>query len=414
MVEAESESGVVFVRVGHEPIFDDKGSLMPSQFTTNSTIQSETNSLYGGGCGQRHGDAHTINSGLGTPTDNYNYRNHKGAHCGLVKKRSISSTLSYISSSISKILSPYNSDEDWSFGVLPPADALPFEDQDTNHSPAFINKDDHVFMSNDFTGDAGPTHVVRCQTAGDENRLGKSMAVASTDPAIKSIPSTPTSAPSQIQPKMHRASSLHFTPLWALGASRFPHKRSASVIAFPEESNCTSKAATLPTFLDQTPPVYLTWYLQRSGWNDVAVVDVSGQQIMQFVAVSSHMPLDLNVHRHNQKGKIMFSIRQSSTTPNTITVVGADLATEVFISKDHTSDTCFIFNAPDGHIYSWTAQYIANGELELSLFSVTKIICHFRRTNYSFTRLGIFEILPEAAHMVEIIAATAYALATLF
>nr|KAJ3419007.1 hypothetical protein HK105_007521 [Polyrhizophydium stewartii] len=261
-------------------------------------------------------------------------------------------------------------------------------------------------------------------------------------------PATPAASPER---PARRTPSAAFVPLWALGPAKIrasppspPPAAAAASVAAPAAAPGASCAATAdstaaepalrrshPVSADTaaaTPPddpasptvlaapaagpvarTHLVWHLQRAGWQDVVVVDDAGVQLLQIVSsASSAMPLDLTVHRFSRKGKILFSIRRAAAASSTITLVGTDLAAEVAIARDAAVPGRYAFSVPGIGDYAWTLDRA--GEMSLTDLASGKVIAVFRRVQFSLTRIGTFEILPDVGHLIELAIASAYAL----
>ncbi|KAH6572395.1 hypothetical protein BASA60_006656 [Batrachochytrium salamandrivorans] len=270
------------------------------------------------------------------------------------------------------------------------------------------------------SGGPGAAKISPVNTSPMESRqLGKDEQpsinhLSNTAVQVPSLSSAHTQAASVSDPPLSLPTPpKHFVPLWALGASMYDRKDSslgksrAKAASHADVSKASPIANTLA-------PIQTTWYLHHSGWKDAVLIDTDGRQLLHIVSISRQMLLDINVHRKNRNGKMLFSIRQSTATPNSISLVGTDLATEVHISRDRTCSKTFIFNSPDGHIYSWVAHGTNNGDMRLFLYSSTKVICIFQKSVFSLSRIGTLTIIPEAVHMLDIITAIAYALISIY
>ncbi|KAL2915313.1 hypothetical protein HK105_205178 [Polyrhizophydium stewartii] len=192
-------------------------------------------------------------------------------------------------------------------------------------------------------------------------------------------------------------------------ALRRSHPVSADTAAATPPDDPASPTVLAAPAAGPVARTHLVWHLQRAGWQDVVVVDDAGVQLLQIVSsASSAMPLDLTVHRFSRKGKILFSIRRAAAASSTITLVGTDLAAEVAIARDAAVPGRYAFSVPGIGDYAWTLDRA--GEMSLTDLASGKVIAVFRRVQFSLTRIGTFEILPDVGHLIELAIASAYAL----
>ncbi|KAH6588117.1 hypothetical protein BASA61_006117 [Batrachochytrium salamandrivorans] len=403
------QSGIVFVRLGHEPILSANGDLIHSHFSQDGAASSESLS---GATAQRHGSTVSHHCANNHGSDPMNSKD-KSYSTAAKNRSSIYKTLSYLASVATLVTTaPDHQDSEADSGgpgavKISPVNTSPMESRQLgkDEQPS-INRMGRTETVDDLKECADPGYSAMNNTPTSD--------LSNTAVQVPSLSSAHTQAASVSDPPLSFPTPpKHFVPLWALGASMYDRKDSslgksrAKAASHADVSKASPIANTLA-------PIQTTWYLHHSGWKDAVLIDTDGRQLLHIVSISRQMLLDINVHRKNRNGKMLFSIRQSTATPNSISLVGTDLATEVHISRDRTCSKTFIFNSPDGHIYSWVAHGTNNGDMRLFLYSSTKVICIFQKSVFSLSRIGTLTIIPEAVHMLDIITAIAYALISIY
>ncbi|KAI8918879.1 hypothetical protein BC831DRAFT_482008 [Entophlyctis helioformis] len=264
----------------------------------------------------------------------------------------------------------------------------------------------------------------------------------------------------QQQAEIQRQQSLAAMRPKDLGVAHPDHPekslvRSSSAVSLFSSLMQPRRRPSIPIMMSPLPFV---WEVHRSGWKgDAVMVNHNGDPLLTVSLSQSLLSMEMDVYRHSSKGRgpLMLAARRTRDSPN-VTILGMNLGVNLTLTRD-TVGTQYLFDAPDGRIYSWSLVHnqdgVFTGDLCLQRYppppnanpnpSSSRTAPGLQRNYYQMQQpqvphhqrmsldgselavfrvaqpmrllmapwmIGMFEISPDAAHMVEVVLGTGYAL----